>query len=471
MSARFWVGGTGNWSDNTNHWATSSNGSPGAALPTTLDTVTFDANSGGGTATLDQNTAAPLGTFTTSFYTGTLDLNGYTITTNSFVSTGSGTRTIKFSGGQLTLPSTGSVMNMGAATNLTIDIAGGGTVKLTSASGTNRTVTGIASASLPNLWISAGTGNITFNTVVCNNLDFTGFSGAFTSTSAAQTVTIGGNLTCSSGMTMVDNTTGAAGFTFQFTSTGSGNTVTTNGCQVIGTFYFSGIGGSWTFQDNVTFLNYSNGLGTKTIEVGGGTVYLGSNTFNMGALWTNDYPVVRALYMQSAVLNLYGGDCFDLRDNTTFTFDSGTSVVHVYNGYIRLGDAARVINQVNFESGASNQITGNATITTLNLAAGITLTGLTDTNPTVSYPNITVVTFNPTGSVGNLITIDYVNFVKSSGSVTADYLNLSNSSASGGATFLAGSHSNNITGNTGWYFIDPALVNVQNPTVAQLIIY
>lgn len=39
----FWVGGTGNWSDATNHWATSSGGLPNAAnLPTANDNVTFD---------------------------------------------------------------------------------------------------------------------------------------------------------------------------------------------------------------------------------------------------------------------------------------------------------------------------------------------------------------------------------------------------------------------------------------------
>lgn len=53
---RFWVGSSGNWSDDTNHWATSSNGSPGAGnLPTSSDDVFIDSNSGlsGGTITLD----------------------------------------------------------------------------------------------------------------------------------------------------------------------------------------------------------------------------------------------------------------------------------------------------------------------------------------------------------------------------------------------------------------------------------
>lgn len=56
MSNRYWVGGTGNWSDDDNHWASSSGGSPANGnLPTSSDDVFIDANSGfggGGTISL-----------------------------------------------------------------------------------------------------------------------------------------------------------------------------------------------------------------------------------------------------------------------------------------------------------------------------------------------------------------------------------------------------------------------------------
>lgn len=42
---RYWVGGSGNWSDNTNHWSGISGGLPGAVLPTQYENVRFDANS------------------------------------------------------------------------------------------------------------------------------------------------------------------------------------------------------------------------------------------------------------------------------------------------------------------------------------------------------------------------------------------------------------------------------------------
>jgi len=43
---RFWVGGSGAWTDNVNHWSATSNGAPGASVPGVADNAIFDANSG-----------------------------------------------------------------------------------------------------------------------------------------------------------------------------------------------------------------------------------------------------------------------------------------------------------------------------------------------------------------------------------------------------------------------------------------
>lgn len=60
MANRFWVGGAGNWTD-TNHWSSTSNGPPGAAVPTASDDVYIDSNSFGSgignTLTLDTSSA------------------------------------------------------------------------------------------------------------------------------------------------------------------------------------------------------------------------------------------------------------------------------------------------------------------------------------------------------------------------------------------------------------------------------
>lgn len=44
-SPRYWIGGSGDWSDNA-HWSTASGGAGGACVPTPYDNVFFDANSG-----------------------------------------------------------------------------------------------------------------------------------------------------------------------------------------------------------------------------------------------------------------------------------------------------------------------------------------------------------------------------------------------------------------------------------------
>lgn len=84
MASRYWVGGTGNWSDDDNHWASVSNGTPANGnLPTSSDDVFIDENSGfggGGTITLGGYVQA--NNFTSnsghsySVSGGTLGLNG-----------------------------------------------------------------------------------------------------------------------------------------------------------------------------------------------------------------------------------------------------------------------------------------------------------------------------------------------------------------------------------------------------------
>lgn len=55
----YWVGGSGNWSDATNHWSTSSGGSPAVGnTPTSSDTVNFDSSSNGSAYTVTIDTTA-----------------------------------------------------------------------------------------------------------------------------------------------------------------------------------------------------------------------------------------------------------------------------------------------------------------------------------------------------------------------------------------------------------------------------
>ena len=70
MPSRYWVGNSGSWSDNTNHWAATSGGSPGASTPDYTYDVFFDANSfslSNQTVTLDN-----------SYYVKSMDWTGAT---------------------------------------------------------------------------------------------------------------------------------------------------------------------------------------------------------------------------------------------------------------------------------------------------------------------------------------------------------------------------------------------------------
>lgn len=61
---RFWVAGSGNWSD-TSHWSTSSGGGSGASKPSTVDKAIFDGNSGN--CTINENIDVGGMLFTSAF--------------------------------------------------------------------------------------------------------------------------------------------------------------------------------------------------------------------------------------------------------------------------------------------------------------------------------------------------------------------------------------------------------------------
>ena len=80
----YWVGGTGNWSDAANHWASSSGGAPGAGnAPDATSNVVFDASSGGAATVVTIDSSATVGSMTISAYTGTIIQNANLTITNS----------------------------------------------------------------------------------------------------------------------------------------------------------------------------------------------------------------------------------------------------------------------------------------------------------------------------------------------------------------------------------------------------
>lgn len=124
-ASRFWVGGTGTWdASDTTHWAATSGGAGGQSVPGTGDTVTFDANSGGGTVTLNFGGTITIQSLATGAFTGTWDNsvnnNNVTFTASAgWTNNGSGTRTLKLGSATYTIQSGTGDWTFGTTTNLT----------------------------------------------------------------------------------------------------------------------------------------------------------------------------------------------------------------------------------------------------------------------------------------------------------------------------------------------------------------
>lgn len=112
MATKFWVLGSGNWSDTT-HWATSAGGAGSTGVPAIGDIVTVDSNVlglNGGTLTVDvqPNTLA---SFTATTMTGTFDNSANFNLTTTGGQNWSGTTTRTITGGTGTYTCTGSNSN------------------------------------------------------------------------------------------------------------------------------------------------------------------------------------------------------------------------------------------------------------------------------------------------------------------------------------------------------------------------
>lgn len=145
MAARFWVGGTGTWdAADTTHWAASSGGAGGASVPGAGDDATFDANSSGGTVTVNFGGTISLTNLTFGAFGGTLDFsaNNNSITLSGNVNgSGTGTRTFNMGNGTWTLTANSASWTFTTVTNLTFN-ANSSTIAFTGSNATGRTFAG-----------------------------------------------------------------------------------------------------------------------------------------------------------------------------------------------------------------------------------------------------------------------------------------------------------------------------------------
>lgn len=389
---------------------------------------------------------------------GTLAISSKTLTCDSFLGSGTGVRSLSTGTGTIVLTgSAETVWTTSTSTNMTI--TGTGTVKCTysGSTGSRFVITGNnTDVRIPNLWISAGTDTFTTNNVfVVGNLDFTGFTGTWTSNTTG-VFNVAGNLTLQSSMTVTISSS-----SILILATDTSQTITSNGVS-IGRIVRVGGGGTVNLADAFTIgagfsLQITNGILTTngySVTAPSITSTSGANTkmVNLGA---------------STVTLTDTGTVWNMTTGTNVTVNAGTSTIVMNNATASsktfAGGNFTYYNLQLSGAGTGTFIIGTSTGTTtfnaisvlnpphtVQVFAGKTL-AMTGTTPLVW-----------SGTAGNLNTFQSTSngtawnvTAASSSTVEEDYISLQDSHASGGAVFYAGSNSTDVSGNTGWFFYDP----------------
>jgi hypothetical protein len=416
MANRYWVGGSGSWTSvSTTNWSTTSGGSGGASVPTSIDAVIINGSSGSPTITLTGalNCASldTTGATCTLTSTGTLACAGnFTLSTTTTATAWSGGLTIT---GTSTVTPNGRTINCDLtinATAATVTLAGNsifgqgaaniviltnGTLNLNNFS---LTCTNFTSSNLNTRAIQFGTsGSIVLNPTIAGQFNIsnaTGFS--YTGTSL---INIGG---ISSSVSITASVTSGASQALNFTLNASatyteaaGNVYNNlivnagtlgNTTRIIYGNFTTGASCTLTAGPNIT--SFSATAGTQTITTNGKT-------------W--DFP----LYFGSPGTPTFAfSGAFTQGSTRAFSISYGT---------------------IQFTASTTNTVGSFAT-------SGSVLKYLTSS------------------SSGTQATIS-----QASGTVNATYLSVKDSAATGGATWNAPIGASNVDAgnNTGWSFANP----------------
>jgi len=228
-------------------------------------------------------------TRTCNLANGTLDLNGYTLTTGLFSSNNSNIRAIAFGTGKIVLTATtGTVVSMSAATNFTY--TGTSRIEVT-ASGAGRTITPTSTNAVESnalsIYVTTGSDTVTVSgNARFLNFDLTGFGGTLTYTGSSRYF---GNLVFSSGMTV-----GLISGGFTFAKTSGTQTITTEAKTIDQAVTIDGVGGTVFLQDALTLGS------TQPLTITNGTLKLKAGTTNtVGSLVTSG---TNGKYLLSTIL-------------------------------------------------------------------------------------------------------------------------------------------------------------------------
>lgn len=297
----------------------------------TINSTNVTVNSPGGTVKLlDAWTQAiPSGATSASFNltAGTLDLNGFTLTANTFGNSSSITRTLAFgTTGKLVLfGNAGTIYSGSVSTNLTVT----GTaplVQFTYAGATgNRAIVMSAVTEAQSIsveFLNSATDTVTIQGTLggYRNINFTSFNGTI---ATANTPRIYGNVTI--GANVINNTLAGTGITFAATS--GTKTITSNGIAFATGLTFNGVGGTWQLLDNLT--TSTNNILTLTA----GTIDLNNNTLSTGKLSSSNTNTRSIAFGSSGkvLLTDNSGTMYNIDTATGYTY-TGTNRFEFPNG-------------------------------------------------------------------------------------------------------------------------------------------
>src|SRR3989442_7878196 len=180
---RYWIGCTDCWSQ-PGHWADSSGGVNGCSVPNSSNPVFFDANSGGGSATINLNVA--VASLNTTGWTGTIAIGSFDLAVSGNIIHAAGIISIGASSNAGltatgTLALSGSAVLDGSGVASLVAISGDTSITSTSAyfrmgSGTWTFAGSWSNSSTSTNWV-AGTGVVIFDSPSSRTLTFANLAG------------------------------------------------------------------------------------------------------------------------------------------------------------------------------------------------------------------------------------------------------------------------------------------------------
>jgi hypothetical protein len=494
MANRYWIGGSGNWTD-TAHWSTTSGGSGGADVPTSSDDVFLDENSGLSGAEISltgsydtagcRNITCTSGeTYSIAYATSDFSIYGDAIleagltfdpdgtylyldgTTgdHSFRTNGATLNYIELRGnGNFIFEDDMKVADEFKPSTGTFD-PGAHTIEfITAHSGISVGGVTFYNAYFSTPWVTGATNYINDSNTF-NQLKIAPGVKIVIEGSSTQTVSdfdATGTATNVITVEKGDISTGPIS-TGSFINAGKnysvGDVLTVSGGGSNATIRVDSIGPTYGSEliTNGSFTGNANGWTLNT-----GWAYDSNNVVHSSCTGMLEQSIVYAgtstTYLVSFDISNYVSGNFTVWYNRNTT----TGVTYSGDGTKTFSITLNLTGSTYFGIAPSTDFVGNIdniSVKQVTIVAGAIITS-TLTNPGTGYTVNT--NYNITGGTGSsaiyrIGTVVQFPFTlsKSSGIVECDYLNLSNSTATGGATWYAGSHSINGGNNVGWHFTD-----------------